>query len=998
MSEPTGETNSRNEQDELRQEWEQHMLREGTPLTSAVRQVINILVSNGTRPGDTTERRSERRANRNPENTQQSRQRGNDPHKEEHHGEKEEFEYGAAGKKLEKIMAELSRDAEITEKPPIGKVTDLTKFTEADWEEHGWQTEQKGSIEQTLKQKLKFSDEQVARTIDALLLAGYDSQEASQLISENQDILNSAENQRYGGGAWQQQVLENVFPLLQKSATRTIFGRALRDSQEFQLDPDSIEGLAWQMGLGGSGSPSTWKVGAKFALLEARLKTKEEREEDMKHGDKSWGKYYINESNFLFWFRTEVEDLYDIKGPNTPVNFGHEIIVRKQFAGLTLDGMLEQRGKLFNSEDGQTTYQKLWLQVLWEINQFQNLYEQDIHYRQAMSDEKVFVEEYKKMTYMNPLTKLGFRTNLIQKLASDMLDFREGRTGENKGKTLSDNKLGSAWVEMVLAYYNLGDFTALQNVLGADSSFFTRNGILDAIREVTGERMAKGVGGSTILSSDRAKLFDEAFDDQTGKLKDRKKFTQFINLFTTNLPDAFLELIVRRAILHSVAHKYNLNIHAKNVEVSMSLTEAKAWFFNRLMGGGARNDDAGNPSVHDAMGKFFYLDANRRKYARGEGKPYGNELTLGKHMAAAIIPMMAITTEQKVAVYDDYGRYIGERSKSILEALQDLHKLRTDQQQVLNIMDLELRAVDNPEEKERIMRQLDQRTKEFNSTYQNEVGQINFLENAQREYVTVHLEPGLTWMNRVMKGEGIDFGKFVHFDSFGGVRFERQEFIQKIQGDLIGKVRDMWKKYKYTNFNEDVRGQFINPKTGKAEWRDCKLGMLVFGYDELNRKDFWKQDKNGNYIKHNGLHEIDFNKIQTAEQRLQAVKQIILTEIAADMYRHQQMFSTDLRLSPVFYLNAIDALKNGILGKNIEIDELKKYGVNAKEHFFSDEDIAWLKERALNGVVLGVDLGPFGFHLKWWLSSLFDKTDKDGLGIGKMFSIIAKESLKSATS
>ena len=73
------------------------------------------------------------------------------------------------------------------------------------------------------------------------------------------------------------------------------------------------------------------------------------------------------------------------------------------------------------------------------------------------------------------------------------------------------------------------------------------------------------------------------------------------------------------------------------------------------------------------------------------------------------------------------------------------------------------------------------------------------------------------------------------------------------------------------------------------------------------------------------------------------------------------------------------------------VDELAKHGIKVTEDFLTKKDLDWLKARALNGRILFWDAGVFGFHLKWWITSLWDKTDKDGMGFGRMFSIIAKE-------
>ena len=154
----------------------------------------------------------------------------------------------------------------------------------------------------------------------------------------------------------------------------------------------------------------------------------------------------------------------------------------------------------------------------------------------------------------------------------------------------------------------------------------------------------------------------------------------------------------------------------------------------------------------------------------------------------------------------------------------------------------------------------------------------------------------------------------------------------------------------------------------------------------LNREEFWKTDAKGVPIKHYGYAEIDFDKVQ--QNRHLVYKQVVMEELAADFYRHQLLHSGDVRYKQAYYLNAIEALKT-ITGK-VTVDHTDKHGVKIIEIFFDDNDLAWFKDRALNGNILGIDLGVFGFHLKWWLTSLWSKEDKEGLGIGKMFGIMGK--------
>ena len=49
-----------------------------------------------------------------------------------------------------------------------------------------------------------------------------------------------------------------------------------------------------------------------------------------------------------------------------------------------------------------------------------------------------------------------------------------------------------------------------------------------------------------------------------------------------------------------------------------------------------------------------------------------------------------------------------------------------------------------------------------------------------------------------------------------------------MQGDFMSKIRDIWKKYKWVNFNDTVRAPMMNPLTGEKVYRDVKRGMNLF--------------------------------------------------------------------------------------------------------------------------------------------------------------------------
>lgn len=887
---------------------------------------------------------------------------------------------------------------------PPGKKLDIITMPEKEWAEYGWGREEKNATSRLLTEKLNMrGKQQLDRAMESLLLAGYTASEASAALQRF-----TPPPDQHLRPPWE--VFSSVFADkdLPMSSLRIVFNEEMHDNPNVFLtkDPDSMEELAWQLswtgdygGLAGKwmqtrdGKPNT------HAMFQARGTVVTDA-----NGIKriKGGKYYVSEHNFIEWFRDQTNRLYDIHGPNGQLNVMDVVKMEKGgFYHLTLRQMIE-KGTLFLSEDAKTKYTQTWLQLQWEENMFSTLYNNDIIYRQAsgMGMEE-WIKQYEQMTLMNPLTKVGFRTNMLQRLLTGSLDYSEGRGDIFDAKYLSDNKLGGAFVEMVLAFYNLGDFQELERVLGKNSMLFTKAG-WDKIIKYVAEDTATRPGGKVIMAPEAAKALEKAFEIGGGRVlsgsskaarESQKAFIDFLNLCTTNLPGGYQEWFVSRGIKLAVAERYGLEDTA-----ALGLTEAQAWFFNRFMGGMARNDvivgDKPTPSVHDKMSELINMNANRLKYAFGEGKPYGNIQTIGKHLAAAVAPMLGIVTMQEVYVRDENGNIVKKKDGkplmkrlSVLQVLEQLHNLRVKQHERVQEMKRIVDSTTDPQRKAQLEAQMKEEINRQNRRYMDIVGEdVAFRENAHREYTQVHLKPGHKWMERIMHGKGIDLNEYTNFDVFGGVTVNREKFIKNVQSDLIGTVRDMLKKYKWMNMNEDVRMPYYNPSTGKMEFRDGKLAQMLFGYDVLNCRAFWKT-KNGRVVKRYGLPVIDFNKVE--ENRLQLMKQVFMTEIAADIYSHQLQNSGDPRFHNAYYLNFIDALDN-VSGKLL-VDEFAKHGIHVTENFLSKEDKKWLKARALNGRILWWDMGSFGFHVKWWITSLWDKTDKEGMGFGKMFSIIAKE-------
>lgn len=888
------------------------------------------------------------------------------------------------GKNIEEIQKRLTLEGY---KPPPGKKYERNpdKSLDINWAEFGWGNDApdrpgKPTVERMLEE-MGLGREKRNRAMEVLLLSGYTAEEVVQRFRvEDNRTKNENAIVRF----------ESLFfppdRPLPRSSLKLIFNEEFHRDQSFYNAPENMEDFAWQMSWSGSvgGAISKWMVGREKSLFDVRA----EEYKDEKGQKRLQGKFYINEAHFREWFLEQTSALYDLHGPDGQINTMDDIKIDKgtRMYHYTFREMMESQGKLFASEDGEylkngTRYDQMWLQLQYDESNFLTLYTNDVIYRQASKqglDE--WMKKYEEMSFQNFLTKLGFRSNMLQRLLTGAENFEEGRKGLYDDKYLSDNKFGTAFLEMTLAFYNLGDVPKLRQILGKNSSFFTRSGWLAAVEEV-GEDTKLRPRGEVRLDEKAEKILEKAFANGSETITDPKAFQEFINLvYSKHLFGGYQELFLKRAVLRAVRERYGFEPSA-----GLALYADQAWFLNRYLGGVARNDVqmaehkgkkgsfwTPNPSNHDMMSWLTGTDALRKKYAaEGGGKPFGTMYTLGQFKATIVDPMNGIVTQD---------------GHSILKIFEELHRIRTEQQsKIEGIKDYGAREGWSRDQIDAAVKEKEVQDNRF---YMNYVAKhVQFREDQQIEYVQVHMKPGKEWAHRIINGEGLDFNAFTNFDPFGGgSTVKREVLIKEIQKKMVGVVRDIVKKYNYMNFDDDVRVPFYDPETGHSGFRDGKLWEQEFGYDLLNRKEFWKQDEKGRYIKVNGRHVIDGKKVNN--ERVTLMKQMFMMELQADMISHQKMNSGDLRFPPIYYLNVIDTLKK--MPGQVIIDEFKAHGYDVPESFWTKEDFNWLERRALNGNILGIEAGKFGFYLKWFFSSLFDKRNREGLGFGKGLGIMWK--------
>jgi hypothetical protein len=695
------------------------------------------------------------------------------------------------------------------------------------------------------------------------------------------------------------------------------------------------------------------------------------------------------------------------ESPDSPFIFMEIVrLSNKAYRDLSIENMFEAEDTMFKSKDEKTVYGNLvnqWKKEAWFVTDWRR---KDIDYKQVMNSEGELAKKIGEMFYSSNLTKYAFGKNMFYYLMTMPMNFR----GATKERIVNDSTMGSILNELYLVYYNLADFESLQRILGKESSFFTREGMIQAMASVvqqkasrTGETDMKTIFGNDILEN-----FEKAFDKDTGKIKSTSSFISFINILATQTPSGNWERMVRKALRTAMVERYGQKVgttadgkakyallteEGEDDPYSLEVADLIAYAMVRPTGAGARNDVGA--SGFDAASKWMNTEAYRRKMATVErGGAFGIPFTVPQFKRMLVDFMNGITTETYIqyGVKREIDKKTGKvketplrRKRTPMEVMTELQALRRDQialirQHQANLENLPEGSPDRVREEQKLLEM--ERT--LDEVYLNTAGQLEFKEKAMSHYAGNHLNRANLMFDLVMTAKEFNLDKFVSYDALGGIRFDRVQFQEAVQDKFLKHIRYLWSTYEQINFNMVVRATVQEPDPDrpgrtKAVWRDMPLGEALFGYEMLNRKKFWKKNPDGTWkYRDDGRHEINYDIVQEDKRALWG--QFAATKIAGDLYAHMSMHSTDTKWKYHMYQNVIAALE--AIPGGIDGNEFDFKGLRITKPFFDKSDIKWLRHMA------GVE--NFDIYWRWILKSIFAPGDEKGTGITEAISLFFK--------
>ncbi|MGH7204459.1 MAG: hypothetical protein ACREHC_08505 [Candidatus Levyibacteriota bacterium] len=899
---------------------------------------------------------------------------------------REEFEPNTP--KGSELQQELERRMENLG-PANGRpeVPEFVLRKEDNWEKFGWTKKDKDEILAQIKSVLKLDDDYAKNALENIVASNTSPEKAKELITQDtfSEYLGHFKKpepeeelaaQQRGETASQELSEEEAakrakFALFRGMGIkedyikRFILAKEFRQENKRDYDgelPADLYELAWNLTVF---DHENFGVNGKFPVLQLQVGYKKDKQGNFEKdadGKPIWeGRYVVNEANFMRWIRKEINVWYDIDTDEVSNYFEKIVVTKAQYTSVSLGTMLYNHERYFKDENGQK-YDDLYQQALVEPLMMMYMRGYDIEYKSVMGDETKLAETITKSFYLNKMTRKAFQKSFLYYQTTLGVDF----DGKN-----SDSKMGEAWNKIYLAYYNLGDFEKLQEVLGKESNFFTKKGMIDAITKVY-EKKYKATGLPLMgkVLGEKEADFKAAFDEQ-GNIsteKNREAFIRFINFFVKPSNDEDLIDVVREALRNSVSDllvskEGNVEkFDEKHVtaddrvadEHTVGVAELTAYSWLRISGAAAKNDV--NAAGFDAQSKWMRTEAYRRKMATNErGGGFGNPYTVPM-FKQVLVDVFRGTNVVNAYTYDKNGAKI--RNLTPLEVMTNMQAITGKYEKERERIKGALEKATTEEAKKEAKQQLSDLDELEKVDYKLMAGKLEFDDNALKQYALDHVNRARTIYDQIMTAHEIDFDKFTVYDSaMRGVSFKRAEFQAAVQKEFLTHLRYLLASYDKLNFNMDVRSQVFvkRDEKGKDVWKyeTMPLGQAIFGHQILDIHEFRKTGKlteedrakgyrkSGRYLKDkDGKYVIDYDKVQ--DNKTLAWKQWALMKLGADMWTHIDRHSRDPAYGLAHYIDIIEALES--IPGEVFGDETNMRGGRVIKPFFSHAQIKWMRK------------------------------------------------------
>lgn len=778
---------------------------------------------------------------------------------------------------------------------------------------------------------------------------------------------------------------------------RFILDKEFKSSLNQEYDssmPQNLFDLAWNL----SHNFPEYDIDGLYPVLQMQVKKGP--------NGKIEGRYVVNQGNFNRWFRFQQWRWYETFDTQSVTDYFSKIELHKgPMYNVNLITMLFDKERYFRDETGYQ-WEGLYNQTLMEPWMMLFLRTYAVELDQVDDDIGKLKDKYKELFHLSKLTMGlgGLGTSMIERLTTLPVDF----DGEK-----SDTRVGEAMLKMLLTYYHMADFEALQETLGEDSRFFTRDGWIEALAKIskgTTERTHMFAPGTSF--GEHQDFFNNAFGED-GKIKNQKAFMKFINIYeSAHKPETLVhtfDQIVKDCVAESLVSKEgNSNAEGattnKEGKVLDSLSLDYAWLIANSLTFPSGATARGNfPAVsgHKAETRYFYTDAYRLKYMGFGGA--GAYATIHMFPQTSLPFFEGIILENKFDTYSYYDEKKGQmvtkkRHWTPMELMQKLNSTNNAFEARRKALRDKLEQTDSKDEKDRIMRQIAEVDEEAKNLTKQNALHFAFNQNAMREWAKNLHGRGADLYDQLMKGTETAFDKFTVYDGiFRGPSFKQDEWQDALQTKYITPLRYLFEANGATQLNArqhfpEYKGQ---DKDGNPiwEWREMYVGERMLGHQvvdiptfRMRRRDLteakWIEMRRQGYkekgkyvVRPDGRYMINYDRVQ--DNKKMVYKQWLLTKIAGDLHHHISRHTTDPQYSLEHFesiIKAIEELPGNLLGNQYDLR-----GNLVTKPFFSHEQIAWLRK------VSGANTK---WRTEWWKALVMGDPHKKGGGIGESTNLI----------
>ncbi|GIW62174.1 MAG: hypothetical protein KatS3mg089_1026 [Patescibacteria group bacterium] len=656
-------------------------------------------------------------------------------------------------------------------------------------------------------------------------------------------------------------------------------------------------------------SDPKWSRGGEYSLVKTVKDEKTGKDKEI-----------IDQANFLRWVRDRMLYFHN-ESPDEQFSLFAKVRLQREVRDISIGEMIEYEDRYFRDKD-RNQYKELVDQLRKELWQFSMFRLNDLKYKAVMGSDTELPKAIQEMFYYNFATKtvwggksaLAWVLTMPDAFTSNPIteEHRKARTTPEQPEL--DTATGQALNTAFLTYYYISDIDMLRVILGEDAPLLDKEEIKKIIRQRAAKKFGETDEGAKALIQDRdglvAKLFDKTEEFNEEDLRD------FINIF--NSPEKHTEIIgvVNDLIALSIKKKYsksNINIEEMNIEYARTF----AGFMARMFGAGYRNDLKAN--ANDAGAKPGNLMRYRLKQVEEgrRGGAFGTPYNV-YFLKELMVDFLSGSRTESLVLSDDGTYFVDSQGKkhyyTPLEVMLEMEKM-----------------LDDPD---------------FKSTKIHELAKrLLFPDNTMRQYAGNHVIRAFSMFTDITEATEINWSKFITYDPFGRVVFNRKEFETEVKENFFKKMRYAWSTYGQLDFSKSVRTQVEKVVNGKkvSTWEWQPLASRMFGYEILNTPEFWATDEKGRVLyDENGNHLIDYFKVNADKTKLW--KRVALARIAAELYSHRNLYSTDPRYNFFFYEQVIEALRS--IPSEIVGDEFDLRSVKTGGQFFSDEDLEWLRKHS----------------------------------------------------